>query len=323
MDFDISILNSHVARKYSQLLFIISFLLLLYTVKSEYIVLHTNKQTKTILRINRDDSTIAFLDDQSKKDFTQLKLFNFSVPKADPKPCIRMESSFYFVANYSMLLLNGSSTTNFVLFNLTDESNNFTYTGFCQKDRINIEITFLQNWRLEFYFYKEESTFLLKHVILYYKLTGPLFPHSLHEGGQSEVYDYPFVNSTLHKSYKCNEGLQIDLGEVTLHMKHLLIEPFFDNRRTPHHFDAQHVCLGDLEKPPEASWENSIILILLGGLLFVIAFSCVFFMYLKFTSKSKSDYNIISKAVEVKKRNLDDDDMVKSAEWHEEWVRRV
>ena len=71
-------------------------------VDCEYLVFHTNKQTKTILRISRDDSSVTYLED--KNDFLDLHIFNFSLPKNDPNPCIRMESSFYFVANYTMLL---------------------------------------------------------------------------------------------------------------------------------------------------------------------------------------------------------------------------
>jgi hypothetical protein len=129
---------------------------------------------------------------------------------------------------------------------------------------------FLDNWRLEFFFYKEESIFLFKHVILYYKLLGPLFPNSLDEGGQSEIYDYPFVNSSLNKTFKCNAGIHIELGEVTLNMKHVIIEPFFDTRLSTHTFASENVCIGDLEKPADNSLENLILLIIFVSLILII-----------------------------------------------------
>jgi hypothetical protein len=175
------------------------------------------------------------------------------------------------------------------LFNLTDQDN-FTYTGFCQQDRINIEMEFLDDWRLEFFFNKDESTFLFKHVILYYKLQGPLFPNSLDEGGQSEIYDYPFVNSSLNKTYKCNSGIHIELGDVTLYMKNVIIEPFFDTRRIPHAFDLENVCFGDLEKPADNSIENIILICLIAGLIVIVLGSCIGFMCMKIRSRSNEGY---------------------------------
>jgi hypothetical protein len=86
-----------------KLLLFLAFLSAVHFVNCEYIVFHTNRQTKTILRINRDDAAVSYLDENN--DFLDLPVFNFSIPKNDPHPCIRMESSFYFVANYSMLLM--------------------------------------------------------------------------------------------------------------------------------------------------------------------------------------------------------------------------
>lgn len=149
---------------------------------------------------------------------------------------------------------------------------------------------FLDDWRLEFFFNKDESIFLFKHVILYYKLQGSLFPNSLDEGGQSEIYDYPFVNSSLNKTYKCNSGIHIELGDVTLHMKNVIIEPFFDTRRIPHSFDSENVCFGDLEKPADNSIENIILICLIAGLIVIVLGSCIGFMCMKIRSRSNEGY---------------------------------
>ena len=168
---------------------------------------------------------------------------------------------------------------NTVNFNLS-ESLNFTYAGFCQQDRVNIEINFLDTWRLEFFFYKEESIFLFNHIILYYKLNGPLFPNSLHEGGQSEVYDYIFVNSSTAQSYVCDKGVTIELGEVTLYMRHLRIEPYFDNRIGTR-FATEFVCAKDLDAHEHNSHESLITIIVIVIIVLIMVFCCAGFVYVK------------------------------------------
>ena len=203
-------------------------------------------------------------------------------------------------------------------------------------------MNFLDEWRLDFYFYKDESTFLFKHVILYYKLQGTLFPNSFHEGGQSEVYDFAFINSTLSKSYKCNAGIHIELGEVSLYMKHVIIEPFFNARRNPHIFEVENVCIGDLENPANFSLESWILSIVLGLFVAVIICSCLVFMCLKFKSRSKRGYKGVD-GEEVERNttskenttshnnkrkssyNRNKSEKINSTEldWGDEWIRRV
>ena len=110
-----------------------------------------------------------------------------------------------------------------------------------------IELSFLDNWRLELYFYKLSHTFLFNHVVLYFKLTGKYWPGSVHNGAQSEIYDHTFINSTIQKAYECKNGLRIDLGEVTLTMKNIRIEPFF-NKRPNIEFEDKVTCHQDDEQ---------------------------------------------------------------------------
>lgn len=121
-----------------------------------------------------------------------------------------------------------------------------SYTGFCQIDRNQIEIVFLDEWRLEFFFYRTNETYVFNHVVLYYKLDGPLFPNSIHHGAQSEIYDSTFVNSSLSHSFRCNSGISIDLKEVKIYLINFKLEAFFDKRpNLP--FDEEIVCQADME----------------------------------------------------------------------------
>ena len=166
---------------------------------------------------------------------------------------------------------------NSVNFNLS-EAENFTYQGLCQPDRVNIEITFLNNWRLDLFFNKKDSVFLFNHVILFYKLTGPQFPNSLHEGGQSEVYEYSFVNSSLNQSYECTNGVTIDLGEVTLYMRHMRIEPFFGNRHIAR-FDTENQvrCERDFKQSEGFGRDIGLIIGMISLMLGVCLIGCCVF----------------------------------------------
>lgn len=157
---------------------------------------------------------------------------------------------------------------------------NFTYSGYCQPDRNMIELAFLDDWRLELYFYKANTTFLFNHVVLYYKLSGPLFPYSIHNGAQSEVYDFVFINSTItNHSYACNTGIRIDLGEVIIYLKNLRVQPFFDKRpNLP--FDPELFCSGDIIPEPAADLSNPTFLIIFAVLVAFVSLCCLLFVCL-------------------------------------------
>lgn len=132
-----------------------------------------------------------------------------------------------------------------VNFSLSD-SDISSYTGFCQKNRNQIEIVFLNEWRLELYFSRANGTYLFDHVVLYYKLDGALFPDSIHHGAQSEIYDFIFVNSSLYHSYRCHTGVIIDLENIKINLINFKVEAFFDKRpNLP--FDEEIVCKADTE----------------------------------------------------------------------------
>ena len=125
-----------------------------------------------------------------------------------------------------MCFQNGSLVRQSVNFTL-NELSNFTYSAYCSLERSVIELHFANDWHLEFYFYKSKATFLFNHVVLFYKFAGPLFPRSAHNGAQSEVYDFAFINSSLTRPYVCITGVSMRLGDVTLVMRNLRVEPFF------------------------------------------------------------------------------------------------
>jgi hypothetical protein len=200
------------------------------------------------------------------------------------------------------------------------EKENFTYNGYCQPDRNMIEIVFLNDWRLELYFYREATTFIFNHVFLYYKLNGPRFPYSLHEGAQSEVYDYVYINSTLLQSYTCMTGIRIDLGEVVIHMKELRVEPFF-NKRPNAGFDSEIKCIGD-ERLIVRNNINNAWSILLAVVFFSLIFCCcVLFIVLKARNDRNSDkknpYDSV-KTSPLPQETLDEEDVDNKS-----WVRRV
>ncbi|RNA36895.1 lysosome-associated membrane glyco 2-like isoform X2 [Brachionus plicatilis] len=172
-------------------------------------------------------------------------IFEFIIPRNDPTyACLKLQTSLFLSVAYPAKVGNEEliKKVNFSI----GESDISSYTGFCQKERNQIEIIFLNEWRLEFYFYRTNETYLFDHVVLYYKLDGALFPDSIHHGAQSEVYDYTFVNSTLSHSFRCNSGILIDLGEVKIDLVNFKVEAFFDKRpNLP--FDEEIVCEADKE----------------------------------------------------------------------------
>lgn len=147
-----------------------------------------------------------------------------------------------------------------------------------------IEVYFLNDWRLELYFYREPTTFLFNHVVLYYKLTGDLFPNSIHNGAQSEIYDSTFINSTLFKSYRCFAGIEVDLSEVKIYLRNLTLEPFF-NKRPNLPFDPAEVCPQDNQSPVNDSNRNLIVLIVIATILALLVGCCTWFICYKVTSE--------------------------------------
>jgi len=167
-------------------------------------------------------------------------------------------------------------TTNFTMENLS----NFTYTGLCtaNSERVTLEIDFENDWRLELYFYKINQTFLFNHIVLYYKFAGPLFPNSLHKGAQSEIYDFAFINSTIDKSYVCNSGLIIDLGNVLLSMQNIKIDPYFKQKPNKI-FESEISCPND-NPMAEAQINNSIWIQVI--IIALVLISIVFILFVAF-----------------------------------------
>lgn len=155
-----------------------------------------------------------------------------------------------------------------------------------------IELSFLNDWRLELYFYKQSTTFLFNHVVLYYKLNGPLFPYSTHNEAQSEVYDDVFINSTLSKSYTCLSGIQIDLGEVVIYLKNLRLEPFF-NKRPNLPFDSEILCPGDIKPDEDGNISNFWFLVGASVVAGLVCFLCTLFVCLG--CKKRDEYQNITR----------------------------
>lgn len=202
----------------------------------------------------------------------------FIIPRNDPaNSCIKLEASLIFQATYSVDVDPTTVKNKTVEFNLI-EADNFTYTGYCQQDKTMIEITFLNDWRLELYFYKMSSVFIFNHVVLFYKLSGQLFPESIHDGAQSEVYDTTYINSTLQKSYSCKHGIRVDLDEVTIFFRNLRIEPHF-NKRPNQPFENELTCEADHYK--WSSSDTNAWLISLGVFFGFLILCCFLFIYCK------------------------------------------
>ena len=177
---------------------------------------NNNNNNNNYNKINDKDSTMdANADSLYELDYYE-PILNFTIPKTDPNnACIRMEVSILFVTTYPVHLANGSLINRTVEFQLL-ESDNVSYTGYCQPEKSVIEVAFLNDWRLELYFNKLATTFLFNHVVLYYKLSGMLFPDSMHNGAQAEVYEVAYINSTLHRLFECRAGVRVELGEITM-----------------------------------------------------------------------------------------------------------
>jgi hypothetical protein len=169
------------------------------------------------------------------------------------------------------------------------ENDNFSFTGQCQPDGSKIEITFLNDWHLELYFYKESQTsFIFNHVVLYYKINGALFPNSLHQGAQSEVYETAFINSTTLKSYSCQTGLRIDLGEVVILMRDVRVEPHF-NRRPNQNFDPNDYVMCEVDKslPVKNTMRNIGVVMIVLAFFLPICCCCGLFVFLKARNSKK------------------------------------
>ena len=213
--------------------------------------------------------------------------FQFVIPRNDPaNSCIKLETALIFQATYTVDVDATTTRNRSIEFNLV-ESDNFTYTGYCQPDKTMIEIMFLNDWRLELYFYKMPTTFLFNHVVLYYKLSGQLFPESIHDGAQSEVYDIAYINSSLQKSYSCKHGFRVDLDEVSIYFKNFHIEPHFNNRPNQP-FEHEITCEADHFK--WSSTDTNAWLISLAVFFCFLILCCFLFIYCKLkTNRNESD----------------------------------
>lgn len=176
---------------------------------------------------------------------------------------------------------NGTFTTNTVNFTLT-ERDNFTFTGLCRPEKNMLELQFLQDWRLELYFYRAPETFLFNHVVLYYKLSGAdqLFPGAIHAGAQSELYDSTFINSSISRSYRCISGLEIDLSEVKIYVRNLTLEPFF-NKRPNLPLDPAIECPQDRHAPTDGDATSMWVLISIAAVLGLGILLCTWFIFYK------------------------------------------
>ena len=158
----------------------------------------------------------------------------------------------------------------------------------CSPDRNLIEFEFFDDWNLKFYFYKlNNKSFVFNHVVLYYKFSGSLYPNSLHNGAQSEIYDEPFINSSLHQSYSCKSGIRIELGNVLLHMYNIRVQPFF-NKRPGLPFDSEVICAADRPPPETSSSLGFWIFGIIASTLFVLV---VLFIFFRVTSDDKTNEN--------------------------------
>ncbi|CAF0896941.1 unnamed protein product, partial [Brachionus calyciflorus] len=169
--------------------------------------------------------------------------------------------------------------------------NDIIHTGTCQKERNQIQFMFLDNWRLEFYFYKTNDSYLFNHVVLYYQLDSVLFPNSTTHGARSEVYDNIYINSSLSKSYRCYSGLKIDLGdgEIIINLFNFKIEAFF-NKRPNLPFDEEVLCPNDIVPQPSVldsvKWWLYVVAIFSG--ILILASTCFVCCVHKEKKKEKS-----------------------------------
>lgn len=184
---------------------------------------------------------LIFKSNANSIDESEL-IFNITVPKDNKESvCIKMESSFSFSVNY--LASEKNQTVNKTV-NFSFEQIDFTFTGSCL-DLINmVEFQFLDDWRLELYFKKENQTYSLNHVTLYYDFNHEIFPNSIEHGSHSEVYNEDFINATVNKSFKCDSGVLIDLHDVKLNLTNLHVQPFF--YKPPNFpYSTEEICIGD------------------------------------------------------------------------------
>lgn len=212
-------------------------------------------------------------------DYLTEYIYNFTIPKNDPTfACIKLDASISFVATYPYLSNNGSILNETINFTLP--FNNFTFNGYCSEDRNSFELYFLNDWRLEFYFYKSNTSYFFNHIVLYYSFNGPLFPNSIHKGAQSEVYDHTFANATLQTSIQCESGYKIDMGEVIIRLSDVHMQAFF-NKRPNLPFDNATVCPND--NPPDVLNNTNIMIPIVVFSVFValIVASCAIYIYIK------------------------------------------
>ena len=121
---------------------------------------------------------------------------------------------------------------------------------------------------------------------MYYKLDGPLFPGSIHHGAQSETYDKTFINSSLSKSFRCNSGLRIDLGEIVINLPNFRVEPFF-NKRPNLPFDDEIICTGDIVPQPSVLDQFKWVLYVIAGFLAFAILVGTCFLCCKNSEKTK------------------------------------
>jgi hypothetical protein len=118
-----------------------------------------------------------------------------------------------------------------------------------------------------------------------------LFPGSLHQGAQAEVYDRNFVSSNIGSSYRCQSGILVDLGEVVISIENLWLQAFFD-KPPMHPFDEENVCTADKQalSALEPIIDIRIPIIIISFFAFFVIICCIAFVIIKL---KKQDYSSI------------------------------
>ena len=105
-----------------------------------------------------------------------------------------------------------------------------------------------------------------------------------------------FINSTIAKAFRCLAGIQIDLSEVTLYVRQLTLEPFF-NKRPSMPLDPAEQCLQDRLPLRDAADGSVWILVAVAAVLAIAICSCTWFICYKI----RSDYLAIRSDQDVLK----------------------
>ena len=120
----------------------------------------------------------------------------------------------------------------------------------------------------------------------------------MHKGAQSEIYDLLFINSTADKSYVCQSGIIMDLGNIVLTLRNLRIEPYFD-KKPNQPFENEISCPSDQNQAAELTASNSVWIVTL--VIFLCVISIVFILFIAFRIKDDEYSNVETKDVKTSK----------------------